>query len=174
MKSLRFFAVILLAAGLLLVGCARQEAPPSPSPSPSPTPPAPPPHAEYCNNNQGVCELTDAQVKAHQDEPGHTCADFKEAEAIHYSISGDTSNGQFKAILVKKAGADDFQIKLDPCDGAPANPFKNSPPAGKTSKYDTGPAKDPNNKALIGKHYRLLIPDKKTGKMGDPHIVLTP
>ncbi|HTK94652.1 MAG TPA: hypothetical protein VL382_03360, partial [Terriglobales bacterium] len=173
MKSLRFFAVILLAAGLLLVGCARQEAPPSPSPSPSPTPP-PPPKAEYCHNNQGVCELTDAQVKAHQNDLGHTCANFNDAEAIRYSISGDTSNGQFKAILVKKAGTDDFQIKLDPCDGAPANPFKNSPPAGKTSKYDTGPAKDPNNKALIGKHYRLLIPDKKTGKMGDPHIVLTP
>src|SRR4051812_41723417 len=100
------FALPLLAGFLLaLAGCSTQQAPPSPTPTSTPAPPA---ASNYCHDDGDNCKVMVKDIKDEQGKPGHTCDDFDDTGAIHYSLT----TGKYKSIKVVKNDASDPDFEI--------------------------------------------------------------
>ena len=166
-NSPRAIVLLLLLAALTLFGCSKQETTPSPTPTPAPPPTA----TNYCQADGDNCKLTSKEVAAEQGKSGHTCANFDEASAIHYSLS----SGKYKSIKVVKGSPSDpdFEVAITACGDAPPDPFAYMPAKKKVKEWTSGGKnKKYKDDQLNGKHYTMMVTEQGAAQGGDPHIVI--
>jgi hypothetical protein len=164
----KFFAPLLLVVALALFGCGKQETPPEPTPTPTPPPPT---ATNYCHDDGDNCEVKVKDIKDEQGKAGHTCDNFDEPSAIHYSLT----TGKYKSIKVVKNNATDpdFEVAITPCGDAPADPFGVMPPKKKVKEWTSGKKnKKYKDSQLEGKRYTMMVTEAGAAQGADPHIVI--